>query len=42
MVKATGIHHLAIMSADIKSQIEFFSDVLGCMACLAVSMLSYT
>ncbi|MEM7458639.1 MAG: VOC family protein [Pseudomonadota bacterium] len=30
MVKATGIHHLAIMSADIKSQIEFFSDVLGC------------
>lgn len=30
MVKATGIHHLAIMSADIKSQIAFFSDVLGC------------
>lgn len=30
MVKATGIHHLAIMSADIKAQIEFFSDVLGC------------
>ena len=30
MVKATGIHHLAIMSADIKGQIEFFSDVLGC------------
>lgn len=30
MVKATGIHHLAIMSADIKSHIEFFSDVLGC------------
>lgn len=30
MIKATGIHHLAIMSADIKGQIEFFSDVLGC------------
>ncbi|MEL6857401.1 MAG: VOC family protein [Pseudomonadota bacterium] len=30
MVKATGIHHLAIMSADIKSHIAFFSDVLGC------------
>lgn len=30
MVKATGIHHLAIMSADIKGQIEFFADVLGC------------
>lgn len=30
MIKATGIHHLAIMSADIKSHIEFFSDVLGC------------
>lgn len=30
MVKATGIHHLAIMSADIKRHIEFFSDVLGC------------
>ena len=24
-----GIHHLAIMTADMKSQIEFFSDVLG-------------
>ncbi|MEM8615708.1 MAG: VOC family protein, partial [Pseudomonadota bacterium] len=30
MVKATGVHHLAVMSADIKSHIEFFSDVLGC------------
>lgn len=30
MIKATGIHHLAIMSADIKGQIAFFSDVLGC------------
>jgi len=24
-----GIHHLAIMTANIKSQIEFFSDVIG-------------
>ena len=30
MVKANGIHHIAIMAADIKSHIEFFSDVLGC------------
>lgn len=30
MVKASGIHHIAIMAADIKSHIEFFSDVLGC------------
>lgn len=30
MIKATGIHHLAVMSADIKSHIAFFSDVLGC------------
>ena len=30
MVKAKGIHHIAIMAADIKSHIEFFSDVLGC------------
>lgn len=30
MVKATGIHHIAIMAADIKQHIEFFSDVLGC------------
>jgi catechol 2,3-dioxygenase-like lactoylglutathione lyase family enzyme len=29
MVKATGVHHLAIATADIKSQLEFFSDVLG-------------
>lgn len=28
--KATGVHHLAISTADIKTQIEFFSDVLGC------------
>ena len=25
-----GIHHLAIATTDIKSQIEYFSDVLGC------------
>lgn len=25
----TGIHHIAIMAADIKKHIEFFSDVLG-------------
>lgn len=25
-----GVHHLAISTADIKAQIEFFSDVLGC------------
>ena len=24
-----GVHHLAIATADIKAQIEFFSDVLG-------------
>ena len=24
-----GIHHLAIMTADIKSQIQFFSNVMG-------------
>ena len=30
MVKVTGIHHLAVMSADIKQHIAFFSDVLGC------------
>lgn len=25
-----GIHHLAIATADIKTQIDFFNDVLGC------------
>jgi catechol 2,3-dioxygenase-like lactoylglutathione lyase family enzyme len=30
MIKPNGIHHIAIMTADIKAQIEFFSDVLGC------------
>ena len=29
MIKANGVHHLAISTADIKSQIEFFTDVLG-------------
>jgi catechol 2,3-dioxygenase-like lactoylglutathione lyase family enzyme len=29
MLKANGIHHLAISTANIKQQIEFFSDVLG-------------
>jgi catechol 2,3-dioxygenase-like lactoylglutathione lyase family enzyme len=29
MIKANGVHHLAISTANIKSQIEFFSDVLG-------------
>lgn len=29
MVKPNGVHHLAIATADIKSQIEFFTDVLG-------------
>ncbi len=30
MTAANGIHHLAIATKDIKSQIEFFNDVLGC------------
>lgn len=30
MIKAQGIHHIAVMTADIKGQIAFFSDVLGC------------
>jgi catechol 2,3-dioxygenase-like lactoylglutathione lyase family enzyme len=30
MIKAQGIHHIAIMTGDIKTQIDFFSDVLGC------------
>jgi len=29
MLQPNGIHHLAIMTADMKSQIEFWSDVLG-------------
>jgi catechol 2,3-dioxygenase-like lactoylglutathione lyase family enzyme len=30
MIKPTGVHHIAIMTGDMKRQIEFFSDVLGC------------
>ncbi|MFM2098981.1 MAG: hypothetical protein RLZZ366_520 [Pseudomonadota bacterium] len=30
MIKPNGIHHIAIMAADIKKHIAFFSDVLGC------------
>lgn len=29
MTQPNGVHHLAIMTADVKTQIEFFSDVLG-------------
>lgn len=29
MVKPTGIHHLAIMTGDMKTQLEFLTDVLG-------------
>jgi catechol 2,3-dioxygenase-like lactoylglutathione lyase family enzyme len=29
MVQPTGIHHIAIMTGDMKKQIAFFSDVLG-------------
>ncbi|HKK51128.1 MAG TPA: VOC family protein [Myxococcota bacterium] len=29
MIQANGIHHVAFSTADIKRQIEFFSDVLG-------------
>ena len=29
MARANGLHHLAISTGDIKTQIEFFSDVLG-------------
>lgn len=30
MTGTNGIHHLAVATADIKTQIEFFNDVLGC------------
>jgi len=30
MTEHNGIHHLAVATADIKTQIEFFNDVLGC------------
>jgi catechol 2,3-dioxygenase-like lactoylglutathione lyase family enzyme len=29
MAKLNGVHHIALMTADVKRQIEFFSDVLG-------------
>ena len=29
MIKANGIHHIAIMAADIREHIAFFSDVMG-------------
>jgi len=29
MGKLNGVHHIALMTADVKPQIEFFSDVLG-------------
>jgi catechol 2,3-dioxygenase-like lactoylglutathione lyase family enzyme len=29
MVQPTGIHHIAVMTGDMKKQIEFFSDVVG-------------
>ena len=30
MIKPNGVHHIAIMTADIKAQIAYFTDVLGC------------
>ena len=30
MIKPNGIHHIAVMTGDMKRQIAFFSDVLGC------------
>ena len=30
MTQPNGVHHLAITTADIKTQIEYFNDVLGC------------
>jgi catechol 2,3-dioxygenase-like lactoylglutathione lyase family enzyme len=29
MIRCNGVHHLAVSTADIKTQIAFFSDVLG-------------
>ena len=29
MTKAQGVHHIAFSTADMKGQIEFFSDVLA-------------
>lgn len=30
MTEFNGVHHLAVATKDIKAQIEFFNDVLGC------------
>lgn len=30
MTQPNGVHHLAITTADIKTQIDYFNDVLGC------------
>ena len=30
MGRINGLHHLAISTSDIKAQITFFTDVLGC------------
>jgi len=30
MTQPNGVHHLAISTADIKTQVAFFNDVLGC------------
>ena len=30
MTQPNGVHHLAISTADIKAQIDYFNDVLGC------------
>ena len=30
MTQPSGVHHLAVMAADIKKHIAFFSEVLGC------------
>ena len=30
MTSTNGVHHLAIATKDIKAQIDFFNDVLGC------------
>lgn len=30
MAKPNGVHHIAVMTADLKEQIEFFTDVMGC------------
>ena len=32
LISSTGVNHLAISTRDIKSQIAYFTDVLGCPA----------